>query len=41
MIMSGLEFNQFYIVHVIRAYKQTATRKLKRTLTFQLQVINM
>lgn len=39
MIMSGLEFNQLYIM--IRAYKQTATRKLKRTLTFQLQVINM
>lgn len=39
MIMSGLEFHQFYIV--IRVYKQTATRKLKRTLTFQLQVINM
>lgn len=39
MIMSGLEFNQLYIM--IRAYKLTATRKLKRTLTFQLQVINM
>lgn len=39
MIMSGLEFNQLCIM--IRAYKQTATRKLKRTLTFQLQVINM
>lgn len=39
MIMSGLEFNQLYIM--IRAYKQTATRKLKRTLTFELQVINM
>ena len=39
MIMSGLEFNQLYIM--IRAYKQTATRKLKRTLTFQLHVINM
>lgn len=39
MIMSGLEFNQLYIM--IRAYKQTATRKLKRTLTFQLQVINI
>ena len=39
MIMSGLEFNQLYIM--IRAYKETATRKFKRTLTFQLQVINM